>query len=99
MNDVPEMRERLLDLVTKNSIVAITSGDVWEDYFLLNVISDHAETLTANLTDDWNAQYHASSNVIHFYEHVDCQQSSSNRFFKLVTDKTCLFIHGSFHLF
>ena len=84
------MREGLLDLVTKNSIVVIASGDVGEDYYLLNVISDHAETLTENLTDDWNAQYRAGSNVIrgHFSERVDCQQSSSNRFFKLVTDKT-----------
>ena len=89
-NDVAKMREGLLDLVTKNSIVAIASGDVGEDYYLLNVISDHPETLTANLTDDWNAQNRAGSSVIrgHFYECVDCQQSSTNRFFKLVTDKT-----------
>ena len=73
-NDVAEMREGLLDLVTKNSIVAIASGDVGEDYYLLNVISDHTETLTANLTDDWNAQYRAGSNVIrgHFYKRVHC---------------------------
>ena len=83
------MREGLLDLVTKNSIVAIASGDVREDYYLLNVISDHAETLTANLSDDWNAQYSASSSVIrgYCYKRVDRQQSSLNRFFQLVTDK------------
>ena len=89
-NDVVEMREGLLDLVSKNSTVAIASGDVGEDYYLLNVISDHAEILRSNVTDDWNAQYRAGSKVIrgHFYERVDCQQSSSNRFFRLVTDKT-----------
>ena len=93
-NDVAEMREGLLDLVAKNNIVAIASGDVGEDYYILNVISDHADTLTANLMDDWNAQYRAGSSVIrgHFYERVDCQQSSSNRFFKLVTDKiSCVY--------
>jgi len=89
-NDVAEMREGLLDLVTKNSIVAIASGDVGEDYYVLNVISDHTETLTRNITDDWNAQFRAGSSVIrgNFYERVDCQQSSSNRFFKLITDKS-----------
>ena len=86
-NDVAEVREELLDLVTKNCIVAIASGDVG-DYYLLNVISDHAETLTMSVTDDCNAQYRAGSSVIHglFCVGVDCQQSSSNRFFKLVTD-------------
>ena len=76
-NDVAEMREGLFDLVTKNSIVAIASRDVGEDYYLLNVISNRAETLTENLMDDWNAQYRAGSNVIcgHFYELVDRQQS------------------------
>ena len=42
----------MLDLVTKNSIMAIASGDVGEAYYLLNVISDHEETLTANLTEN-----------------------------------------------
>ena len=51
-NDVAEMREGWLDMVTKNSIVAIVSGDVGEDYCLLNIISDHVETLTMNVMDD-----------------------------------------------
>lgn len=74
-NDVAEMREGLLDLLTKNSIVAVASGYVGEDYYLLNVISVHAETLTRNISDDWNAQFCAGSSVIrgHFYERVDCQ--------------------------
>ena len=89
-NDIAEMREGLLDLVTRNSIVAIASGDVGEECYLLNVISDHTETLTRNITDDWNAQFRAGSSVIpgHFYERVDCQQSSSNQFVKLITDKS-----------
>lgn len=88
-NNVPDMREGLLDLVSNNSIVAIASGDAGEDYYLLNVISDHSETLTSNVSDDWNAQYRAGSCIIrgHFYEHVECQQSSSNHFFKLITEK------------
>ena len=47
-NDVIEIREGLLDLVLKNSIVVIASADVGEDYYLLKVISDQPEILTTS---------------------------------------------------
>ena len=77
-------------MVSKNSVVVITSADVGEDYYLLKVISDQPEILTTSASDDWNARYPAGAKIIrgHFYERVDCSQSSSNHFFKLITDKT-----------
>ena len=83
------MREVLLDLVSKNSIV-IASADVGEEYYLLKVISDQPEILTTSTSDNWNARYPAGAKIIrgHFYERVDCSQSLSNQFFKLIADKT-----------
>ena len=85
-NDVMEIRQGLLDLHLKNSIVVIASADVGEDYYLLKVISDQPEILTTGASDDWNAHYPAGAKIIrgHFYKWVDCSQSS----FKLIADKT-----------
>lgn len=71
-------------------MVVIASAVVGEDYYLLKVISDQPEILTTSASDDWNARYPAGAKIIrgHFYERVDCSQSSSNHFFKLITDKT-----------
>ena len=43
--DISEIREGILDLVTKDSTVAIASGDASADYYLLRVLSDQPEIL------------------------------------------------------
>ena len=41
------------DLVCKGSTVAIASGDIGEEYYLLKVMSDGSEQLKNESTDEW----------------------------------------------
>ena len=53
--DMNKQRERNVDLISSNSIVAIASGDVHEDYYLLKVLGNGAEVLSKSTMDDWGA--------------------------------------------
>ena len=50
--DITDFRESILDLVSKNSIVAIASGYASYDYYLLKVVSEQPEILKNPVKDD-----------------------------------------------
>ena len=50
--DITDFRESILDLVSKNSTVAIASGDASYDYYLLKVVSEQPEILKNPVKDD-----------------------------------------------
>ena len=87
--DVTDFRESIVDLVSKNSTVAIASGDASDDYYLLKVISEQPEILQNPVKDDWGARYPAGAKVLrgNFYERVNCSSVPQNVLFKLVSGK------------
>ena len=87
--DVTDFRESILDLLSKNSTVAIASGDASDDYYLLKVVSEQPEILKNPVKDDWGAGYPAGEKVLHgnFYERVNCSSVLQNVLFTLVSGK------------
>ena len=67
--DMNEQRKRIVDLISANSTVAIASGDVDEDYYLLQVSGNGPEVLSRSTKDDWGSKYKAGIEVLrgHFY--------------------------------
>ena len=49
--DIQEQREGIKDLVTKDALIAIASGDPGEEYYLLKVTGNGPEVLTERATD------------------------------------------------
>ena len=86
--DMNEQRERIVDLISFNSIVTIASGDVHEDYYLLKVLGNGAEVLSKSTTDDWGAKYNAGVEVLrgHFY----VKETAGQHVFQLVTTKVAI---------
>ena len=98
---VLEIREGITDLVHEDSTVAIASGDVTEDYYLLKVLSDGPEILENRVKDDWNAQYPVCAKVVsgYFYERVTFPSSSPNLYYKLIDHKSRMFMWQQSGLF
>ena len=67
--DMNERLERIVDLISSNSSVAIASGDVHEAYYLLKVLGNGDKVLSKYTGDDWGAKYNAGVEVLrgHFY--------------------------------
>ena len=67
--DMNERLERIVDLISSNSSVAITSGDVHEAYYLLKVLGNGAKVLSKYTGDDWGAKYNVGVEVLrgHYY--------------------------------
>ena len=86
--DMNEQWERIVDLISSNSIVAIASGDVLEDYYLLKVLGNGAEVLSKSTRDDWGAKYNAGVEVLsgHFY----VKEMAGQQVFQLVTTKVAI---------
>ena len=61
--DIQEQREGIKDLVTKDALIAIASGDPGVEYYLLKVTGNGPEVLTERATDDWSCTYHAGAEV------------------------------------
>ena len=99
-NDVGVMREGLLDVIAKDSIVAIAAADVGEDYYLLKVVSDHPEILMSSTKDDWDSRYPAGAKLIrgHFFDRIDFPESHATLFFKLIAEKIA-YVYPSTGLF
>ena len=87
--DVSEVREGIVDLITKDSTVAIASGDASADYYLLKVLSDQPEILERPVKDAWNVHYPTGAEIIRgfFYDRVNCDSSSPDLCYKLISDK------------
>ena len=99
-NDVDVIREGLLDVIAKDSIVAIAAADVGEDYYLLKVALDHPEILMSSTKDDWDLRYPAGAKAIrgHFFDRIDFPESHATPFFKLVPEKIA-YVYPSAGLF
>lgn len=87
--DVVEQRERIVDLISSNSTVAVASGDVDEDYYLLRVLGDGVEVLSEPTKDDWGAKYRAGVEVLrgNFYEK---EETVGQHIYQLVTGKVAI---------
>ena len=86
--DTNEQCERIVDLISVNSTVAIASGDVDEDYYLLKVSGNGPEVLLKSTSDDWGARYKAGVEVLrgHFY----VKEAVGQHVYQLVTDKVAI---------
>ena len=87
--DISELREGIVGLITKDSTVAIASGDALADYYLLRVLSDQPEILERPVKDAWNARYPTGAKIIRgfFYDRVNCDSSSPDLYYQLIGDK------------
>ena len=89
--DVSKIREGIVDLITKDSTVAIVSGDASADYYmyLLRVLLDQPEILESPVKDAWNAHYPTGADIIcgFFYQRVNYDSSSPNLYYQLISDK------------
>lgn len=64
--------EGIVGLITKDSTVAIASGDASADYYLLRVLLNQPEILKRPVKDTWNARYLTGAEIIRgfFYDRV-----------------------------
>ena len=61
--DIQEEREGIKDLVTKDALIAIASGDPGVEYYLLKVTGYGPEVVTERATDDWSCTYRTGAEV------------------------------------
>lgn len=87
-SDTNVQQERIVDLITSNSTVAIASGDVDEDYYLFKVSGNGAQVLSKSTKDDWGATYRAQAEVLtgHFY----VREAFGQHIFQLVSNKKAI---------
>lgn len=83
--DMNEQRERIVDLISANSTVAIASGDVDEDNYLLKVSGNGPEVLSRSTKGDWGSKYKSGVEVLrgHFY----VKEALGQHVYQLVTDR------------
>ena len=63
-SDIQEQREGIKDLVTKDAIIAIASGDPGEEYYLMKVTGNGPEILDKRTEDDWSSLYWTGAEVL-----------------------------------
>ena len=79
--------ESIKHLATKDSIVAIASGDRGTEYYLLQVIGDRPEVLSIEETDDWGSTYPPGAEILRGYFLVRKRGGSSPYNYELVREK------------
>ena len=86
--DTNDQRERIVDLISANTTVAIASGDVHEDYYLLKVLGNGAEVLSKTTKDDYGAKYNVGVQVLrgHFY----VKETVRQHVYQLITNKVAI---------
>ena len=82
--------EGIKDLVTKDALIAVASGDPGEEYYLLKVTGNGPEVLTERTRDDWSCTYRAGAEVILGYFLVGKTAVSEDRLYKLDTTKKAI---------
>ena len=87
--DVTEQRERIVDLISSNSTVAIASGDVDEDYYLLKVLGNGVEVLSEPMKDAWGAKYKAGVEILRGNFYVK-EETVGQHIYQLVTGKVAI---------
>lgn len=82
---------RVVDLISKNSIVAIASADQDEEYYLLKVESDGVEVLQRAAKDDWGCRFLSNTSVLRgfFYSRIT-KEAASFSTFRLITNKKAI---------
>ena len=88
--DIQEQREGIKDLVTKDALIAIASGDPGVEYYLLKVTGNGPEVLTEKATNDWSCTYRAGAEVFHGNFLVAETAVSQDRLYKLGTTKKAI---------
>lgn len=74
----------LKDLVTKGAVIAITSGDPEEEYYLMQVTSGNGPEVLKKITkDNWSSSFRG-----HFY--ISNSQGADNRLNKLNKKKKAI---------
>ena len=87
----------IIDHITDNFIVAIASGDLGKDYYLMKVTGHGPEELEIPIMDDWGTSYPAGAEVIcgHFLLNVrgsSCQYKMDHDRKAVVYAATALFL-------
>ena len=85
--DVTTTLESIKHLATKDSIVAIASGDRGTEYYLLQVTGDGPEVLSIEETDDWGSTYPPGAEILRGYFLVRKRGGSSPYNYEMVREK------------
>ena len=77
-----------MDLISATTTVAITSGDVHEDFYLLKVLGNGAEVLSKTTKDNYGAKYNVGVDVLrgHFY----VKETVGQHVYQLITNKVAI---------
>lgn len=65
--EVQEQHESIKQLVSQDAIIAIASGDLGEEYYLMKVSGNGLEVLDRNIKDDWSSSFRAGAEVFRGY--------------------------------
>ena len=60
---IQEQQEGIKDLVSKDALIAIASGDPGDDCYLMKVTGNGPEVLNKRTTDDWSSSYSAGAEI------------------------------------
>ena len=85
--DIQEQWEGIKDLVTKDALIAIASGDPGVEYYLLKLTGNGPEVVTERATDDWSCTHRAGAEVFCRNFLVAKTAVSEDRLYKLDTTK------------
>ena len=61
-----------MDLISANTTLAIASGGVQEDYYLLKVLGNGAEVISKTTRDNYGAKYNVGVEVLRGHIYVHC---------------------------
>jgi hypothetical protein len=77
-------------LACKDTVVAVASGDIGEDYYLLKVTADGPEDLNHPLTDDWGAEYPPGAKVLRGLFLEKCKRLQNSQLYRVLKDKVAV---------
>ena len=77
-SETVENLSSIKDLLTKDAVVAIASGDPGEDYYLLKITGNGPEILERRVKDDWGMQFARGAEIVrgHFFVRREDESSS-----------------------
>lgn len=88
--EIQEQREGIKDLISKDAVVAIASGDPGEEYYLMKVTGNGLEVLDKRTTDDWSSSYPAGAEVFRGHFFIAAEESSDDRSYTLDASKKAI---------
>ena len=88
--DIEEQWEGIKDLVSKGAVIAITSGDPREEYYLMKVTGNDPEVLDKMAEDDWSSSYPAGAEILRGLFYVSVLSKSRRRMYKLNKKKQAM---------